>query len=533
MNDCVTKIITLHSAMNFKRNKYFLFCIGILLFSCKKENRGLSWNADYKLPLATTSITLNNFIADSLLENTDGKTGIIYKSTLYELDKSLLFNIPDTTVNYTYGLPFGSLTIYPGVEIFNVPQEVQLPTGQAGISRMIVESGKLNYSLTNKILQPVDIVYTIPSAIKNDVSLSLTVTVPAATNATIPGTISGFIDLSNYDIDLTGVAHNTVNKITSQTVITLDGSAQQTTINNSNSLTFSVTFEKLKPYYARGYFGQSTIDVGPTATNLDVFKNFKSGSFNLSKISCALDIENGIGVDAKLKIINLQTSNTISNTTKNLQHASINKNININRALDNPYQFSNYQLNIDETNSNIKDLIEILPNKLGYTMQVQMNPLGNISNGTDFIYSDRLFKANLLMRIPLNTKSNQLLLQDTISLGLNNDDKDFVNNGTLHFFVKNYFHNSIKVNLFTINSNGQLGEKISDDNIFEADFLVTNKLGVMNIPLTKTQIENLFASKKILIQVIIDSNNGFVEIENDSKIDVQISADFNKTVHLK
>jgi hypothetical protein len=164
--------------MNIVKRFAFIFIIVFFFSNCKKEKRGLSWDSNYSLPIATTTITLNNFIADSLLENSGNKVGLVYKTTFYELDKSLLFNIPDTTILYPYsGIPFGTINVFPSQVITETVQEIQLPTGQAGISRMIMQSGKLQYTLTNRITQPLVIVYSIPAATKNNQSLSVSINV--------------------------------------------------------------------------------------------------------------------------------------------------------------------------------------------------------------------------------------------------------------------------------------------------------------------------------------------------------------------
>jgi hypothetical protein len=517
--------------------KQFKFLLIIIIFagqiSCNKEKRGLSWKANYNLPIAISTITLNNFIADSLLENTNGKTGILYKTSLYELSKSFLFAIPDTSISYVNGLPFGSLTVYPNQIIIENLQDIQLPTGQAGISRMIMESGKLKYTLSNRILQPIILNYSIPGAIKNNTSLSINIEVPAAQDVATPSSVTGFIDLTGYTIDLTGNLHNSLNKISSKTIIKLAPSATSTQIDVSNTVNILLSFNLLKPYYAKGYFGQSTIDVGPSFTNLDVFKNIKAGSFNLSKVSCTINIENGVGVDARLKIKSLSTSNSIKNVNRVLFHNLLNKNLNINRALDNPYQASNYNLLIDESNSNIKSLIEVLPDKIGYEMQVEINPLSNISNGTDFIYTDKLLKATMELKIPLNTILNELVLQDTIRINLKDEDEEIINFGKLKLYLKNYFKYDIKVNLFTINDDYSLGPNIVSNIYVKPNYNASNEKELVEVDLNSINLKQLFKTKKLLIKVSLNSNGEFVEVDEFSRIEIQASADFEKTLHLK
>ena len=201
--------------------------------------------------------------------------------------------------------------------------------------------------------------------------------------------------------------------------------------------------------------------------------------------------------------------------------------------MDNPYQLSNYHIYLDETNSNITNLIEILPNKIGYEMQVEMNPLGNISNGTDFIYSDKLMSAKMLLRIPLNTKLNELVLQDTISLNLDDKFADEVNYGRLKLYLKNYFKNDVKLNLFTLNSDNTLGTDISSNNFVTPNLNGSNEKKLIEIVMPTNIIKDLFANKKLLIKVTLNSNENYVEINSDSRIELQASADFTRTNKIK
>jgi len=229
-----------------------IFLALISITACKKE-RGLSWTSTLNIPIATTTIKLNDFIPDSLLDNTSNPIKLIYNATLYELDKSLLFSIPDTTIKYPFVLPFGSLTVFPGQIISENEQEVALPTGQAQLSRMVVESGFLKYKITSRILQPMIVHYEIRSASKNGQVLIVEVEVPGAISTSQPAVFGGQVNLNNYAIDLTGKNHNTINKVVAYTRLKLSSNSLQTEINSSTSIDFDVTFNQLKPYYARGY----------------------------------------------------------------------------------------------------------------------------------------------------------------------------------------------------------------------------------------------------------------------------------------
>ena len=489
----------------------------------------MNWLTHYSVPIAETTIRLNHFIPDSLLDFSDSPIRIVYKSLLYEINKSDLFSIPDTTIKTTFAIPFGSFTVFPGQTINESEQEINLPTGQAGLSKMIVESGKLKYRIKSKILQATIFRYEIKSASLNGVGLVIEVGVPGAISTDNPAIVEGEADLSGYTIDLTGVNHNSLNKVVVLTKLSLANDAQSTIITSSNGIEFYATFESLKPYYAKGYFGQNSIHVGPSVSNIDVFKNVNSGSFNLNKASCSLEIVNGIGIDARINIQKIESFG--DKQVLGLSSNFINKNININRAVDNPHKNSTKQLLFEETTSNIISLIENMPKAIGYEMDVLINPLGNISNGTDFIYSDKLLKAYVHLEIPLKTKTNKLVLQDTIRIQMDTVNKAFINKATINFGVKNYFGQDISLKAFMLDDNNLLGQELTVQNSIKPNISSTNNQQVI-VGLSNKNLKQLFKTKKLVVQVILDSQSSFIEINKDSRVELGVSADIEKTNHI-
>jgi hypothetical protein len=511
------------------RNKILTLFVTIsLTFSCSKD-KGLNWLTHYSLPIAETTIRLNHIIPDSLFDFSDSPIKLVYKSLLYEINKSDLFSIPDTTIKTTFAIPFGSFTVFPGQTINESEQEINLPTGQAGLSKMIVESGKLKYKIKSKILQATTFRYEIKSASLNGVGLVIEVGVPGAISIDNPAIVQGEADLSGYAIDLTGVNNNSLNKVVVLTKLSLANDAQSTSITPSNGIEFYATFETLIPDYAKGYFGQSSIHVGPSLSNIDVFKNVQSGSFHLNKARCTLEIVNGIGIDARIHIQKIESVG--DKQVVSLNSNFINKNININRAVDNPYKHSTKQLLFDETTSNITSLIENMSKAIGYEMDVLINPLGNISNGTDFIYSDKLLKAYVHLEIPLKTKTNQLVLQDTIRIQMDTVNQAFINQATINFGVKNYFGQDISLKAFILDENNLLGQELTAQNNIKP-MVSTTKRQQVTVVLSNKNLKQLFKSKKLVVQFTLDSQSSFIEINKDSRVELSVSADIEKTTHI-
>ena len=85
--------------------KYICFASVILIASCKKDAR-TTWNTELLIPIATTSLSLQNLVKDSSITvNPDNSLTLAYKSSLYQFSLAdHLINIPDTSIGQKFTL---------------------------------------------------------------------------------------------------------------------------------------------------------------------------------------------------------------------------------------------------------------------------------------------------------------------------------------------------------------------------------------------------------------------------------------------
>jgi hypothetical protein len=79
---------------------------------------------------------------------------------------------------------------------------------------------------------------------------------------------------------------------------------------------------------------------------------------------------------------------------------------------------------------------------------VTINPLGNVSDANDFIYTDDALQARLLMDVPLRFGMQNLSLSDT--LFLTNSQQDVPLDGNLMLWVNNGFPVEAMVSLYVL-----------------------------------------------------------------------------------
>src|SRR5690606_19493615 len=90
-------------------------------------------------------------------------------------------------------------------------------------------------------------------------------------------------------------------------------------------------------------------------------------------------------------------------------------------------------------------------------MDITINPLGNISNGHDFLYYDSKLSAEMEVDIPLRLIATDLTLRKTVTVDLpGSADAHAWKSGMLHLFAANGFPFSAGIELAIVDQNGQI-----------------------------------------------------------------------------
>lgn len=504
-----------------------------------------SWDTDILAPLVNASLNINNLLPDSILQaNPDSSLKIVYQNDIYNLTMDTLFNIPDTTIHNSYASPIASATLFPGdIVVNNATAETTYELPGVELRTIIIESGSVNYTIKSFVHEVTNFVYSIPCA-KDEfgVSFLINVDVPAAVGTT-PGVYNQTFDLSGYTIDLTGINNDKVNTIYTSLTAKIHPAGSPVLVTNNDSLIIDNTFSNIIPYYAKGYFGQNTFDIGPDVSEFTLFNRIIDGTLQLEDVTFDLKLQNSIGMDSRVNIYNIASINNRTGNTINLINSVIGSTININRASESGTTvyptYANFPLTT--SNSNIKPMIENLPDQFGYQLRVQTNPLGNVSGSNDFIYSDKLFKAQLNMEIPLSLVATNLTLADTLDMSISSGGEQNVNSAVLTLFANNGFPFDASLQLYMLDENNMITDSIFGyaNTIDEAPLnsslrAIGKKLTKIMVPVDETKMTKLFNTHKVLLKVKFNTSAqpNYVKIYSDYTIDVRIVGDINYTVQL-
>jgi len=526
-----------------------VFCVVVSasgFLSCRKSGQP-SWNAQILAPIVNASLSINDIITSKYITaNPDSSVSLVYTDSLYTLNMDTLLNIPDTVIRYDTAWPLPPVNVNPGGVLFVTPITTSAYNlGGVELVKGILMSGYLTYTLRNPLSQPIDYSYKVYNITNGTDTLVIRRVVNAGT------TIKDSIFLGGYNVDFTGPHYNGYNDITANIQVTLDPKASALTIKTFDTLVAAnITFKKVIPYYAQGYFGTTTKTFGPENVAFPVFGKIMAGSLNLQNVSVNLSLVNGFGVDARLVLSQLSSYNKLTNTTVNLSAPGvINSTINVNRAAAthnqaSPVNPSIMNFSLSPSNSNILAWLDNLPTSIGYALQVTTDPLGNVSGFNDFAYYGYGINSNISVVIPLSMIATNLTLADTLAVNFAGSGNvgQHVKSGTLTLYASNGFPFSAGLQLYLLNKNNMVSDSlfIPAQTIASAPvnaitgIATSPQSSVLTISLDANHTEELLNTKTIILYARFNMGSApstYRKIYDYYKLGIKLVGNFNYQVN--
>lgn len=515
-----------------------LLLFAAILGGCRKDGDPARWDVDILAPLVKTTFTIGDIVPDSLLSvDGAGNVTLLYTSELFSVDLDTLLKAPDTTYAYPGAITVpGPLNFPPGTGIVSENNVTRFDFNEVELRKLVLREGTVELELKNMIASNVIGSFSLPGAQFPGGGNSLSATVAQGTPAS-PVIVRQVRDLAGVSFDLRGPDLNAVNTLHTIIGINLDPNGQGATVTDQDSVNAKITYRGLKPEYARGYFGSDVYTVEPTDTELGLFDNFVGGSLDLDQVALRVKLVNGIGIDLQVVLGYLRAVNTRTGNTVDLSNAIFQGPINLARATDvgNGYVPTIYTNLLDNTNSNVDLFLENLPDKISYALDLRLNPLGDVSNGNDFVYANSEVKAELELEVPLRLIASGLTLQSFVDVSL---PRGFVS-GDLRFFTTNGFPFSADLVADVVDENDQpissltIGGGIASG-LLGADGLVQTPVDSrLQASLDRSQAEQLKDGGRLRLRVVFNTadQSQHVQILDRYKLDLQVTLGANYMVN--
>lgn len=501
----------------------------VILFSCKRE-LNTSWDVDFYGPIGHSNLTLEKLLpANKLIAGQDSVLSLVYEDTLFSLSLDSLMKIDDTLSVSLLDVPV-SLTLPAGQKLLESTDETYMAIGAGQFSSAITNMARIRIQTISSSTQPLLIKYSIPSATKNGIAYFVTTTIPAISDSTVV-IQTDYMNLRGYTFDFKGQSGVEVNTLITKTEIWVHPDAQPVTVNPGDKIYVTTFLEELDLAYAKGYFGSDDFLVQENS-NVALFGNIPSGMIEMDSIKGDIRIINGVGMDAMVKLNELSAHNTTTQTSRSLIQNIIGQTINVSRATELWGAVSNFEKTIPLDQNNIQDLISIMPDKIVYDLLFQMNPLGNITLGNDFIISGHGLDILLNLKTPLNVSIDQLIWQDTMELNV--EQIKGIQSGSFKLTSENMLPYDLDLQLkimddySVIDSLNTSGVHLQHAELNSRNAAKKANIQSHTIPLSNLQIENLKLAKRVLVQIKV--NNPEVQtvytLQANNYIDLKLTADF-------
>jgi hypothetical protein len=435
---------------------------------------------------------------------------------------------------------------FPNQDIVSVTEDITQEIGDRKFTYVDCRQGFLRVYITSSVEEKLHLKYTLVGAYdKLGKPLVAETTVPAAP----PGstvTIDKLYDLTGFSIDLTGKNGDKFNTYTQMVQARIDSSGQLRKITLDDSLIVRYELKNIRPNYIKGYAGKDTVVSQDSSAFAALGDLFKSGTVTFDDVNMKFNIQNGMGIDGVVKINSLSASSPL-NGTKTLSGAVLSTPFNITRAKDFPFTPSQNSFTINKSNSNITDLIGILPNRLDYDIEVKTNQGGNTNSYRDFAYLESDLRVNLDVEVPLSFIASNLVLMDTIDFDLSNTNTNVegITDGVLNLITKNGYPIDAELTTIVVDENYLVVDTISkslkvESGILDADCKVSGiTRGVTKIEVDQVRVDNLKRGRHaVIVAKFSTSNNPTcagkpLQILSTYKLDVVVSAKFNYKANVK
>lgn len=467
------------------------------------------WEAQWLAPLAYSDMGLENIIADSLLEsNPDSSLVLVLNQILYSAGADSVIPIPDSVFKDTFHTP-ATIPVTANTQFLNETTEKKMNLNGPELTQLILKQGRLDYTLKSEVGIPIIVTYGITCATKYGAPLQFVVNVPGGSQIS-PAVVSGSFDLSGADFDLRGSLNNDYNMVITELKLASAPNIPTTNVPFFENVYLDTRFEDLVAEYAKGYFGQQTFSIPYETISFNFLDNLQQAMLDIDSITATVYLSNGMGADARIRIDTLDGTNTYYNSTVLMSHNQFGVPVNINRATDlvtyaQPYDYS---FTMNQTNSNIESFIENIPGMVGYSGEIEINPLGNVSNHTDFVRGNSKVEVGLNMRIPLNVSVSNVTLNDTIPLDLNSMDANgHFNELMFRLMAENGFPLQATVNIYMLDANkmsiGTLASNliISSGTLNGSNVVIQPSNEIKEIYANDEAMEKLYRSKYLRISV--------------------------------
>ena len=406
------------------------------------------------------------------------------------------------------------------------------------LSGALFETGNLTINIESSFDCDIDLFIKIPSiSSKNDGLIY------EASHTILNGQKTIEIDLRDYRANLSFDGENFDENLYNQFVIITESTfkfREGNNIQNTDKVTYKTQISNVQMNVIFGDFDTRPFDIEPKTISLNFFDEIKNYNIGLTNPKMTIKATNEFGFPIGVNITNTLARN--STTTETLTYAGITED---EKLIDNLLIFEGIESynppvtpkitnrTIDNSNSNLEDLIRIYPTELLINLTGEINPINKTPNKNFYSKEHDNLNVDVTIDIPIELSLDNVEIEENVPVDLSiivneiNHAKFYVvTNNTLPLsgeIALRFYNNGINLNMNKANS------------VFES--AVVSPETKTSIEPTENIAEFVFSGEEVKklkqttdIQILLTLNTPSayesVKIESENSIDVVLISEF-------
>ncbi|MFC2111019.1 hypothetical protein ACFLQ5_01055 [Bacteroidota bacterium] len=376
------------------------------------------WNPDLAAPLVKSTMTMKDLLElgdITFIEGADNLITIVYSDRIYSDVAQDMIAIANQTIdtsfsfNYPISLPLGD----SASESFVFTQEFTTNNGEI-FDSIFIKKGSLHFETKGEMNHNGKLVITIPQLTKGGLTFRETLEYKFTGN--LPVIVIEDFDLAGYKMKFSHIGTMNILKEYVDITAYADGNA------NSSPYKFDVEKSLIGIEFQKvfGYLGQYEHKFDKNTVSIGLFDGLTIGEQILEDPRINLIFYNSIGTPLNIyfpffKAINGTDSVILSGPglqSLNVDYPSI---YNVGETVIS-------KITLDKSNSNVKDVFDISPEKITYEVEGKSNPTGTVIQ--NFVLDTSNFYMDVEVEIPLFGRAWNFTMQDTNDFDFDNDIGD-------------------------------------------------------------------------------------------------------------
>ena len=490
-----------------------LSCIGIQScsdFSDLNTIERAEEDVELAVPLINTDFVLSDFTGE------DGPDNVSIK--IDEEDRvTIVYNGDVVRQNVT--------AVFPPVPFFEFPLldtafTVPVPfASDQRVDRAIFGNTNLKVRFTSQFDEDVDVKVTIPQLTKDGEVFKADFTVPY--DGSLPvNFISESFSVQGWTLK------------SEQNIITIIYDARLSDGTRQKFTEGFMTFDLIIFDYIEGYFGSEIFDINGDFIAIGVLDNWVSGGLSFVDPKVKVFVENAFGFPVR-SIFNKMQVVTTTGELLDMESDIIDNNVDFAYpSLSEPGEVKITEFSFDKDNSNIVELFKEKVTRVTYDIDAGANPdMDETIIG--FVNDESYFLVSVDVELPLEGTVNNLVLQDTVDLDLN--DLGEVTSAEFKTVIVNDFPADITLQSYFYDENDVLLDSLFKERLFVPAAVVDPATGKALVGEETISFENfeegrfdlMKTGKKVLVNVKLNTeqaSSGPLWIYNDYGIQFKVGA---------